>query len=291
MYAAKIFKNLLLSLFIIVLSLAITAARPQAYAAAAEETIILATTYSVYDTGLLDVLIKDFKAKTAITIKPIVVGSGESIKMGERAECDVIIAHSKDLEEKFMADEYGKDRKSIARNEFYIIGPKNDPAGIKSAKDVFEAYSKIDTNGVFISRGDKSGTHNREMSIWKKAGIEKKPSEKYIVTGQGMSETLKIADEKQAYTMCDSATYAVMKDKIKTVKLFQDGKNLTNIYSVITLNPEKNNKVKYDSAKKFFDYVFSGDTLSIIEKYGADKYGEPLFILLDSLKSENKSSK
>lgn len=249
------------------------------------ETMILATTYSVSDTGLLDGLLADFKAKTGITVKPIVVGSGESLKMGERGECDVIIAHSKDLEEKFMANQFGKDRRSLARNEFYVIGPDADPAKIKDAKDVFEAYAKLDSNGVFISRGDKSGTHNREMSIWKKAGIDKKPGEKYVVTGQGMAETIKIADEKEAYTMCDSATFTVMQEKIKSKKIFADPKNLTNIYSVITVNPEKAKGVKYECAKKFYDYMFSKETVEMVEKYGVDKYKAPLFTILDEVKA------
>jgi len=249
------------------------------------ETMILATTYSVSDTGLLDGLLKDFKAKTGITVKPIVVGSGESLMLGERGECDVIIAHSKDLEEKFMENQFGKDRRPLAKNEFYIIGPDADPAKIKEAKDVFEAYAKLDGNGVFISRGDKSGTHNREMSIWKKAGIEKKPGEKYVVSGQGMAETIKIADEKNAYTMCDSATFTVMQEKIKSKKLFADPANLTNVYSVITVNPEKVKNAKYECAKKFYDYMFSKETVEMVSKYGVDKYKSPLFIILDEAKT------
>jgi len=244
-------------------------------------SIILATTYSVADTGLLDELLKEFTYKTGISVKPIIVGSGESLKMGERGECDVILAHSKDLEEKFMSDGFGRDRKSIARNEFYLVGPEADPAKVAAAKDIYRAYSLIDKGGIFVSRGDKSGTHNREMAIWKKAGIEKKASDKYIVTGQGMAETLRMADEKLGYTMCDSATFTVLQDKIRVKKLLADPSNLTNIYSVITVNPEKVKTAKYDPAKKFFDFMFDKSTLDRIAKYGVDKYRSPLFILLD----------
>lgn len=251
---------------------------------ATAETIILATTYSVFDTGLLDVVLKDFTAKTGIAVKPIVVGSGESLKMGERGECDIILAHSPALEEKFMTDGFGKDRKSFARNEFYIVGPEGDPAKIKGAKDVFEAFAKLDSSGVFISRGDKSGTHNREMSVWKKAGVDKQASQNYLVTGQGMAETLKMADEKQAYTLCDSATYTFMSEKMKIKNVFADPKNLSNIYSVITVNPEKTKHAKYEPAKKLYDFIFSPEVLKIVFEYGKDKFKRSLFETLEEKK-------
>jgi len=248
------------------------------------ESIILATTYSVSDTGLLDELLADFKAKEKISVKPIIAGSGESLKMGERGECDVIIAHSREAEEKFMESGFGKDRKSLAKNEFYLIGPENDPAKAAASKDIYEAFTAIDKNATFISRGDKSGTHTREMAIWKKAGIEKKAGEKYIVCGQGMAETLRIADEKAAYTLCDSATYTVLKTKLKIKNIFADPKNLTNIYSIITINPEKSAKIKYSGAKKFYDFMFSKETIEKISAFGVKKYASPLFTVLD----ENK---
>lgn len=254
-------------------------------AAATGETIILATTYSVFDTGMLDALLKDFTAKTGIKVKPIVVGSGESLKMGERGECDIILAHSPAIEEKFMADGFGKDRKSFARNEFYIVGPEGDPAKIKDSKDVFEAFAKLDSAGVFVSRGDNSGTHTREMSIWKKAGAAgKKVSAGYLVTGQGMAETLRIVDEKQAYTLCDSATFTFMESKLKCRKLFADPKNLSNIYSVITVNPEKTKHAKYEPAKKLYDFVLSPEVLKFIFEFGRDKFGKPLFEPLEEKK-------
>jgi tungstate transport system substrate-binding protein len=259
-------------------------AKPAQDPAATAETIILATTYSVFDTGLLDVILKDFTGKTGITVKPIVVGSGESLKMGERGECDIILAHSPALEEKFMADGFGKDRKSFARNEFYIVGPEGDPAKIKEAKDVFEAFAKLDSAGVFISRGDKSGTHNREMSVWKKAGVDKQASQNYLVTGQGMAETLKMADEKQAYTLCDSATYTFMSEKMKIKNVFADPKNLSNIYSVITVNPEKTKHAKYEPAKKLYDFILSPEVLKIVFEYGKDKFKRSLFEPLEEKK-------
>lgn len=259
-------------------------AKPTQDPAATAETIILATTYSVFDTGLLDVILKDFTGKTGITVKPIVVGSGESLKMGERGECDIILAHSPALEEKFMADGFGKDRKSFARNEFYIVGPEGDPAKIKEAKDVFEAFAKLDSSGVFISRGDKSGTHNREMSVWKKAGVDKQASQNYLVTGQGMAETLKMADEKQAYTLCDSATYTFMSEKMKIKNVFADPKNLSNIYSVITVNPEKTKHAKYEPAKKLYDFILSPEVLKIVFEYGKDKFKRSLFEPLEEKK-------
>lgn len=245
------------------------------------ETIILATTYSVFDTGLLDAILKDFKEKTGITVKPIVVGSGESLKMGERGECDIILAHSPALEEKFMEAGFGKDRKTFAKNEFYVVGPAKDPAGIKNCATVFEAFAKLDSAGVFISRGDNSGTHNREMAIWKKSGVAKTPGTAYIVTGLGMAETLKMADEKQAYTLCDSATYTFMAEKMELKNIYADAKNLSNYYSVITVNPEKTKHAKYEPAKKLYDYILSAETLKFIGEFGKEKFNKTLFDLVE----------
>lgn len=282
----KIFNGLLIVLVIALLSLNFSPAFAQnapltADAAAAGETIILATTYSVFDTGLLDAILSDFKEKTGISVKPIVVGSGESLKMGERGECDIVLAHSPALEEKFMEAGFGKDRKTFAKNEFYIVGPAKDPAGIKDAADVFAAFAKLDSAGVFISRGDNSGTHNREMSIWKKAGAVKTPGPAYIVTGQGMAETLKMADEKQAYTLCDSATYTFMTEKTELKNIFADSKNLSNFYSIITVNPEKTKHARYEPAKKLYDFILSAGTLKFIAQFGKDKFNKALFDLVE----------
>ena len=282
----KIFNGLLIVLVIALLSLNFSPAFAQnapltADAASTGETIILATTYSVFDTGLLDAILSDFKEKTGISVKPIVVGSGESLKMGERGECDIVLAHSPALEEKFMEAGFGKDRKTFAKNEFYIVGPAKDPAGIKDAADVFAAFAKLDSAGVFISRGDNSGTHNREMSIWKKAGAVKTPGPAYIVTGQGMAETLKMADEKQAYTLCDSATYTFMTEKTELKNIFADPKNLSNFYSIITVNPEKTKHARYEPAKKLYDFILSAGTLKFIAQFGKDKFNKALFDLVE----------
>ncbi len=282
----KIFNGLLIVLVIALLSLNFSPAFAQnapltADAASTGETIILATTYSVFDTGLLDAILSDFKEKTGISVKPIVVGSGESLKMGERGECDIVLAHSPALEEKFMEAGFGKDRKTFAKNEFYIVGPAKDPAGIKDAADVFAAFAKLDSAGVFISRGDNSGTHNREMSIWKKAGAVKTPGPAYIVTGQGMAETLKMADEKQAYTLCDSATYTFMTEKTELKNIFADSKNLSNFYSIITVNPEKTKHARYEPAKKLYDFILSAGTLKFIAQFGKDKFNKALFDLVE----------
>ncbi len=262
-------------------SISISSSSSVAGGAATGETIILATTYSVFDTGLLDSVLKEFKEKTGITVKPIVVGSGESLKMGERGECDIILAHSPALEEKFMEAGFGKDRKTFAKNEFYIVGPAKDPAGIKNSADVFGAFAKLDSAGVFISRGDNSGTHNREIAIWKKAGAVKTPGPAYIVTGLGMAETLKMADEKQAYTLCDSATYTFMAEKMELKNIYADAKNLSNYYSVITVNPEKTRHAKYEPAKKLYDYILSAETLKFIGEFGKEKFNRTLFDLVE----------
>jgi len=250
-----------------------------------QEKVYLATTTSVYDSGLLDELIDAFKEESDYIILPIAVGSGEAITMGEKGIVDVILVHSPEAEAKFMAEGYGIDRKNVMYNYFVIIGPQNDPADIKdlSARDAFKAiYEK---KSLFITRGDNSGTHKKEMFIWGKAGIIPQGNW-YFESGQGMGETLEIANEKQAYTLTDKGTFLALRDHLSLLTLVEGDKVLLNSYGIILVNPEKHKDVNinYKGAKVFADFVTGRKGQEIISKFGIEEFGEPLFYLYSNLK-------
>lgn len=241
-------------------------------------TIILATTTSTRDTGLLDVLIPDFEKKSGITVKTISVGTGEALKMGERGDADVLLIHARKAEDEFMAKGLGKVRKDVMHNDFVLIGPKADPAGVKKAASAAQAFGMIASKGaVFVSRGDDSGTNKKELSIWEKAGI-KPAGAWYISTGQGMAATILIANGKQGYTLSDRGTYLVQKDNIDLVLVLDKKKDLLNPYGVIAVNPDKFPKVNYKGAMEFVNYITSDECQKIIADFGKDKYGQPLFV-------------
>lgn len=254
-------------------------------------TIKLATTTSLDSTGLLDALLPVFLEKTGIAVDVIAVGSGKAMEHGRAGDVDVLVVHSPDDEKKFMEEGYGKERIYICQNEFVIVGPKSDPAGISKVKTAAEAFSKIaESKSFFISRGDQSGTNAKELKIWKEAGIT--PSgDWYIESGQGMSPTLIMADEKLGYTLTDNATYYSMIDKLELPILFSGDPKLLNIYRVITLNPEKNPNVKYKEALNFARWITGPEAEKIIRDFTAN--GHKLFKIEnpDKIKpSEEKSA-
>ncbi len=235
--------------------------------AVCEETIKMATTTSTYETGILDYILKPFEEKYNVKVHIISVGTGKAIKLGENGDVDVILVHSPDAEEKFVRDGSGVNRRDIMYNDFIIAGPENDPAGIGSLQSAKEALKKIRDEGyVFVSRGDDSGTHKKEKDLWRQAGIE--PDEQwYLETGQGMSDTLRIADEKNAYVMADRATYLFNKDKIRLRKLVDGDKDLFNHYGVITVNPHKHPHVNYRLSKALIEWLIFPECQSMINKY------------------------
>jgi tungstate transport system substrate-binding protein len=248
------------------------AAQPQ------QKNIILATTTSTQDSGLLDVLLPIFEKKTGYFVKTIAVGSGQAMAMGQKGEADVLLVHSPDAEKKFMAEGYGVNRRLVMHNDYIIAGPKTDPAGIKGLRSSLEAFRKIaSANAVFMSRGDNSGTNAKERSIWKTAGINPEGQRWYQQTGLGMGQTLNVAAEKKTYTLADRGTYLALKKNLGLDILVEGDAVLLNIYHVIDVNPARWPKVNSVGAKAFADFMVSRQTQDIIRKFGVEKFGSPLF--------------
>jgi tungstate transport system substrate-binding protein len=242
----------------------------------APTTLILATTTSTADTGLLDYLLPIFEKKYNVKVKPIAVGTGEAIGMGERGEADVLLVHARAKEDAFMAAGNGSVRKDVMYNDFVLIGPESDPAGAKGLSPA-KAFAAIAiAKAPFVNRGDASGTDTKEKGIWKNAAITP-AGDWYIVTGQGMGESVKIAEEKQAYILIDRGTYLALK-KTLTLEIIVEGqKELFNPYGVIIVNPAKFTRVNDKDATKFVDWIVSDEVQKLIGEFGKDKYGQALF--------------
>ncbi|MEN6466287.1 MAG: substrate-binding domain-containing protein [Syntrophaceae bacterium] len=250
------------------------------YAAAqpAQKNIILATTTSTQDSGLLDVLLPVFEKKTGYFVKTIAVGSGQAMAMGSKGEADVLLVHSPAAEKKFMAEGNGVSRRLVMHNDFIIVGPPSDPAKIKGMKKASEAFRKIAASGsVFISRGDNSGTHAKEKDVWKAAGVNYEGQKWYQQTGLGMGQTLSVAAEKKSYTLADRGTYLALKKNLGLNVLVEGDGILLNIYHVIDVNPKKWPKVNAAGARAFASFMVSKETQAIIKGFGVKKYGSPLF--------------
>jgi tungstate transport system substrate-binding protein len=263
---------LFLALAMTVSSAGIAAAQP------AQKNVILATTTSTQDSGLLDVLLPIFEKKTGYFVKTIAVGSGQAMAMGAKGEADVLLVHSPAAEKKFMADGNGVERRLVMHNDFIILGPPADPAKIKGMKKATEAFKKIAATGsIFMSRGDNSGTNAKEKDIWKAAGVKYEGEKWYQQTGLGMGQTLAVAAEKKTYTLADRGTYLALKKGLGLDILVEGDGILLNIYHVIEVNPKKWPKVNFAGGKAFADFMVSKETQDIIKTFGVDKYGSPLF--------------
>jgi len=245
---------------------------------AQEKTIILATTTSTQDSGLLDVLVPAFEKKTGYFVKTISVGSGQAMAMGQKGEADVLLVHSPAAEKQFMADGLGVERRLVMHNDFIILGPAEDPAKIKGMKSAPEAFKKIAAAGsLFLSRGDNSGTHSKEKAVWKDAGVACESEKWYQQTGLGMGQTLNVANEKKGYVLADRGTYLALAKNLKLDLLVEGDAVLLNIYHVIEVNPSKWPKVNIKGAKAFADFMVSRETQDTIKTFGVDKFGSPLF--------------
>jgi len=240
--------------------------------------LILASTTSTRDSGLLDALVPLFEAKTGYNVKTLAIGTGAAMAMGEKGEADVLLVHAPTSEVAFMEAGHGTVRKLVMHNDFIFVGPSADPAGVEGATSAVEALQKIaSSDSIFISRGDDSGTNKMELSLWETAGVDPSGESWYQETGQGMGATLTITSEKEGYTLTDRATYLASKANLSLDLVFEGDAVLMNIYHVIQVNPDKSDQINAEGAKAFADFMVSKETQAVIERFGVVTYGEPLF--------------
>lgn len=247
-----------------------------------EKRLILATTTSTYDSGLLDYLLPAFEEKYGVKVDVIAVGTGQALALGRDGNADVLLIHDPVQEEAFMAEGHGIRREAVMYNDFVLAGPPTDPAGIRGMTRAVEAFQRIAaTESPFISRGDESGTHNKEKKIWRQAGIAPGGAW-YISSGQGMGDTLTMAEERQAYTLSDRATFLARAREGLALEILVEGDPmLFNPYGVIAVNPNKGPHIQADLATRFIDWLISPETKAKIAEYGVAEFGMPLFTPLD----------
>jgi tungstate transport system substrate-binding protein len=253
-----------------------------------ERDLILATTTSTQDSGLLDVLVPMFERQTGYGVKTVSVGTGAALALGARGEADVVLVHAPPSEVQWMAQGNGTERLLVMHNDFVIVGPGGDPAHLKDETSALAALKKIaDAKAAFVSRGDNSGTQQLELSLWQKDGIDPRGQGWYIESGTGMGQTLTIADQKQAYTISDRATWLAFAGKIQLPVLVERDPMLLNVYHVMPVNPARFPNVPINAAggKAFADFMVAADTQKVIGTFGMDKFGQALFVP-DAGKSE-----
>jgi tungstate transport system substrate-binding protein len=250
-------------------------ARPQP----SNPEIIVSTTTSTVDSGLLDVLQPIFEEQTGYRLTILSQGSGAALKTGERGEADVVFAHSPSAEEQFMKDAHGTRRELVMHNDFVIVGPPKDPAGVRGAQSLDDALKRIaGSNTPFISRGDNSGTHALEQNLWKTVGVTITGQGWYQESGSGMGQTLQIASEKGGYTITDRGTFLNLKKNLELDVVRENDGPLLNVYHVIQVDPAKSSKVNGEGAVAFINFLIAPETQRLIGEYGKDRFGQPLFV-------------
>jgi tungstate transport system substrate-binding protein len=248
--------------------------------------VILSTTTSTQDSGLLDVLVPLFERQTGYSVKTVAVGTGQALVLAARGEADVVLAHAPELEKKYVAEGKTLDRRIVMYNDFVLIGPAADPAKVKGAKRAADAMKAIAASGArFVSRGDNSGTHLLEKRLWKRAGVEPTGGW-YIEAGQGMGATLGIADDRKAYTLTDRGTYLALPKRVRLPILLEGDRPLLNVYSVMTVNPSNGPRVNAAGGNAFADFMVSAEVQKIVKTFGVDKYGQALFVPLAGRKED-----
>jgi tungstate transport system substrate-binding protein len=251
----------------------------------ANPTVILATTTSTRDSGLLDVLLPVFEKKTGYVVKTIAVGTGQSLAMGKRGDADIVMTHAPEAEKPLVDEGWLTHRVQFMHNDYVLVGPADDPARIAGVKGAAAALRQIaEVKATFVSRGDDSGTHKQERALWKVIGLS--PTDTwYLEAGQGMGATLRIASEKQGYTLTDRATYLSLQKTLGSQILLEGDSLLLNKYSVMLVNPAKHSKVNADGAKALHKWLLTDEARTLIQDYGKDRFGQPLFFL-DPVKPE-----
>ncbi len=246
-------------------------------AESATREVILATTTSVQDSGLLDVLVPMFERQAGYLVKTIAVGTGQALALGARGEADALFCHAPASEIELVKSGVAVNRRLVMHNDFMIVGPSYDPAGIRGMKSAAEALQKIgETESLFVSRGDESGTHKIEMQLWASSGVKPRGIW-YQEAGAGMGQTLNIASEKQGYTLADRGTYLALRKRLSLEVLVEGDAALLNIYHVMQVNPDRFNKVNGPGGQAFVEFMVGEEAQKIIESFGVDEYGEPLF--------------
>jgi len=243
----------------------------------AANSITIATTTSTRDSGLMEVLVPMFEAETGTQVKVVAVGSGQALEMGRRGDVDLLLTHAPEAEAEFVEQGFGTDRQAVMHNDFVLVGPSKDLAGIKARRSVVQAFESISQQAaVFVSRGDKSGTHMKERKIWTKAEVDP-AGDWYLEAGAGMAATLRVASEKQAYALCDRGTFLAHRDHLQLEILFEGDELLRNDYSVMLISTAKHPHVNSRGAEAFAAFLLASSTQRVIAEFGKDKYGQPLF--------------
>jgi tungstate transport system substrate-binding protein len=257
------------------------------HAQAQSNVVILSTTTSTQDSGLLDVLVPMFEKQSGLSVKTISVGTGQALALAARGEADVTLAHAPGVEKKYVEDGKMSNRRLVMYNDFVLIGPPDDPAKIKGLPKAVDALKRIaESQSRFVSRGDKSGTHVLEQGLWKQAGLEPRGAW-YIESGQGMGQTLGIANDRRAYTLTDRGTYLAFQKRVDLPILVEKDRPLLNIYSVMEVNPANGPRVNVAGGKAFAEFMLAPETQAVIKAFGVDKYGQPLFVPVAGKKDED----
>jgi tungstate transport system substrate-binding protein len=251
---------------------------PAVVAAQHPASIILATTTSTQDSGLLDVLVPRFEKATGIEVKVIAVGTGAALRMGATGDADVLLVHAPEAEQPYVASGDLVDGRRVMYNDFVIVGPAADPAGIRRLRSLTDVMKAIAARGTFVSRGDDSGTHKAELALWRAAAIDPKSVPRREETGQGMGATLNVADQKDAYTLADRGTYLSQQKRLRLVILFEGDAALRNVYHVYAVNPAKHPGAKRAEAKRFIDFLISGPIQEAIGAFRRAEFGQSLFV-------------
>jgi tungstate transport system substrate-binding protein len=252
----------------------------------AQKNVILSTTTSTQDTGLLDVLVPLFEKQTGYSVKTVSVGTGQALALAAKGDADVALVHAPSLEKEYVAKGNLLNRRLVMYNDFVIVGPKEDPARVGSTKKTVAALKLIEkASARFVSRGDNSGTHILEKALWKQAGIEPKGAW-YIESGQGMGQTLGIANERNAYALADRATYLAFSKRLALAVLLEGDKPLLNVYSVMEVNPANGPRINAAGGKAFADFMVAPATQTVVKSFGIEKFGRPLFVPVAGMKEE-----
>src|SRR6266702_7963566 len=264
----------------VILATAVLTAYPSNRLSAQSHEVLLATTTSTRDAGLLDSLLPVFERQTGYRVKVIAVGSGQALAMGRRGDADVVLSHAPEAERVLVDSSYFVRRRLVMHNDFLVVGPPGDPAGLRGMSDAVAAFRLIAARrqgASFVSRGDQSGTHKMEQKLWKLAGNDPAGSW-YIESGHGMGETLQMADEKRAYTITDRATYLAWRDKLQLVPVVEGDPRLYNVYHVLELNPKNAPRINTAGGRALADFFVSPATQEMIGAFGKSRFGQSLFI-------------